>query len=40
MEEREPLASIIIPAYNEERRMPASLERITTFLRSFLRRSR
>lgn len=35
MEEREPLASIIIPAYNEERRMPASLERITTFLRSF-----
>ncbi|HNS50963.1 MAG TPA: glycosyltransferase family 2 protein [Anaerolineae bacterium] len=35
MENLEPLASIIIPAYNEERRMPASLERITTFLRAF-----
>jgi len=34
MDTSEPLASIIIPAYNEERRMPSSLERITTFLRT------
>ena len=32
MEPSEPLASIIIPAFNEERRMPGSLERITAFL--------
>ena len=35
MDRSEPLASIIIPAYNEERRMPASLERITRFLHGF-----
>ncbi|MEJ2211136.1 MAG: glycosyltransferase family 2 protein [Anaerolineae bacterium] len=29
----EPLASVIIPAWNEERRMPASLERIVAFVR-------
>ena len=33
MDTSEPLASIIIPAYNEERRMPASLGRVATFLR-------
>jgi dolichyl-phosphate beta-glucosyltransferase len=27
-----PLASVIIPAYNEERRMPASLRRVVTFI--------
>jgi glycosyltransferase involved in cell wall biosynthesis len=31
--ETQPLASIIIPAYDEERRMPASLERVTAFVR-------
>jgi glycosyltransferase involved in cell wall biosynthesis len=35
MDTSEPLASIIIPAYNEEGRMPASLERVTAFLRGF-----
>jgi dolichyl-phosphate beta-glucosyltransferase len=35
MDTSEPLASFIIPAYNEESRMPASLESITTFLRVF-----
>ncbi len=33
MEETQPLASIIIPAWNEERRMPNSLDRITAFVR-------
>ena len=28
-----PLLSIIIPAYNEERRLPTALVRITDFLR-------
>jgi dolichyl-phosphate beta-glucosyltransferase len=33
VEETQPLASIIIPAWNEERRMPNSLDRITAFVR-------
>lgn len=33
MERSEPLASVIVPAYNEERRMSASLRRIVTFVR-------
>ncbi len=33
MQEAKPLASVIIPAYDEERRMPASLERVTSFVR-------
>lgn len=32
VQESEPLASIIIPAWNEERRMPASLTRIVAFV--------
>jgi dolichyl-phosphate beta-glucosyltransferase len=32
VQESEPLASVIIPAWNEERRMPASLERIVAFV--------
>jgi dolichyl-phosphate beta-glucosyltransferase len=35
MDRDEPLASIIIPAYNEERRLPACLERVTAFLRNY-----
>jgi len=30
----EPLATVIIPAWNEERRMPASLERVVAFVES------
>jgi dolichyl-phosphate beta-glucosyltransferase len=30
----EPLATVIIPAWNEERRMPASLERVVAYVRS------
>jgi dolichyl-phosphate beta-glucosyltransferase len=33
VQETKPLASVIIPAYDEERRMPASLERVTSFVR-------
>ena len=33
VEGSEPLASVIIPAWNEERRMPASLQRVATFVR-------
>jgi dolichyl-phosphate beta-glucosyltransferase len=32
VQKSEPLASVIIPAWNEERRMPASLERIVAFV--------
>lgn len=34
VERSEPLATVIIPAWNEERRMPASLEKITAFVRN------
>jgi dolichyl-phosphate beta-glucosyltransferase len=33
VEETQPLASVIIPAWNEERRMPTSLQRVATFAR-------
>lgn len=33
METTQPLASLIIPAWNEERRIGASLERVTTYIR-------
>jgi dolichyl-phosphate beta-glucosyltransferase len=36
VQETEPLASVIIPAYDEERRMPASLERVTAFIQKQL----
>jgi dolichyl-phosphate beta-glucosyltransferase len=32
--ESEPLATLIIPAWNEERRMPASLKRVVAFVQS------
>jgi dolichyl-phosphate beta-glucosyltransferase len=33
VEEAEPFVSIVIPAWNEERRMPASLQRVAAFVR-------
>lgn len=35
METNEPLASVIIPAWNEERRMPASLQRVAAFVQEY-----
>jgi dolichyl-phosphate beta-glucosyltransferase len=34
VDEGRPLASIIIPAYNEEKRMPASLRQVASFVRA------
>ena len=34
MPEQQPLLTIIIPAYNEERRLPRSLEQIVTFIQT------
>lgn len=38
MEEKQPLASVIIPAYNEERRLPASLRRVAAFVQEQIQR--